>query len=242
MKLVEAALDAGSRIEAIYHAPEALEHPAARALIGRAAAEGVRVYALAPGVLERVADAVTPQPLCAVVGFVDVEPGALVAAGDGLVVVAVDVRDPGNLGALLRVADAAGASGVLCCEGTADLYNPKTVRASAGSLFQVPVAFGIVAGDALALLQAAGFRRLGTVARGGEDYATAPLGGRVALVFGNEANGLDDVTLAGLDGLVSVPMAGRAESLNVAMAATVLCFENARRARVGGSPTPDALP
>ena len=100
-------------------------------MIEQALGAGVRVYQLGPGVMERVADTVTPQPLLAVVAFVDVGLDAL--AGASLVVVCADVRDPGNAGTVLRSAEAAGADGVICCDGSVDVYNPKTVRASAGA-------------------------------------------------------------------------------------------------------------
>jgi TrmH family RNA methyltransferase len=233
-KLLGAALDAAAPIEAIYHAPEAEASPGAAAVLGRARAAGIRVFGLGPGVIERVADATTPQPLLGVVGMVDV--GLAEVLDAPLLFVLVDVRDPGNLGAILRVAGGCGAGGVICCEGSADVYNPKTVRASAGSLFSVPVVSGIPPDVALAELGVAGYRRTGTAARGGEDFATADLGARVALVFGNEAQGLDATLAAALDAVVSIPMAAATESLNVATAAAVLGFALARhlRAQPGG--------
>ncbi|MBV8295303.1 MAG: RNA methyltransferase, partial [Acidimicrobiia bacterium] len=105
-----------------------------------AVASGATRHELGPGVLERVADTVTPQPVAAIVRRTDTELDALTAAR--FVVVCVDVRDPGNLGTVLRVAEGSGAGGVICCEGSVDAYSPKTVRASAGSLFHVPVVAG----------------------------------------------------------------------------------------------------
>jgi TrmH family RNA methyltransferase len=223
-KVLSEALDAGIPVESVYLASGASDPVADRAF-----AAGARVYELAPGVLERVADTVTPQPVMAVVRFVD-RPLADLREAD-LLVVAVDVRDPGNAGTVLRSAEAAGADGVLCCEGSVDVYNPKTVRASAGSLFHVPVVAG---GDPVEVLQEMagwGIRRLATVASGGRDYSDVDLTRPVAFVLGNEANGLP----AEIDGLVdervTIPMAGRSESLNVGMAAAVLCFEAARQRR-----------
>lgn len=227
VKVLGVALQAGARVEAVYFAPEAAGSPAAVAVLQRATQAGVRVFALQRGVMERFADAVTPQSVCAVVAGLDV---ALSAVADGrLLLACVDVRDPGNLGAILRSAAAAGVGGVVCCEGTADLYNPKVVRASAGALFHLPV---VLAGEPAATLDAlgaAGYRRLATAARGGEDYLAADLSGPLAIVLGNEATGLPETLAGRLDGTVSIPMASPAESLNVAMAATVLAFEILRR-------------
>lgn len=225
-KVLGEALDAGVRVEAVYAAPGA---PAD--VLERAAGAGARVLDLAPGVLERVAGTVTPQPVIAVVPYVDVAIDEL--GGADLVVVCVDVRDPGNLGTVLRSAEAAGAGGVVCCDGSVDVYNPKAVRASAGSLFHLPVVAG---GDPAAVLERLGgwgLRRLGAVARHGLDYVAVDLTGPTALVLGNEAAGLPGDLAGGglLDARVSIPMTGRAESLNVGTAAAVLCFEAARQRR-----------
>ncbi len=195
-------------------------------MAGLAVAGGARVYELAPGVVERVASTVTPQPVLAVFPMVDVPS---VPAGADLVVVMADVRDPGNAGTVLRSADAAGADAVVCCGSTVDPYNPKTVRASAGSLFHVPVVLADDPVDLLEVLGETGFRRLGAVVRGGEDYDGVDWTVPSALVLGNEAHGLPDGLP--LDGLVGIPMAGRAESLNVGMACAVLCFEALRQRR-----------
>jgi TrmH family RNA methyltransferase len=232
-ELLSVALDAGARVESVYVAPEGRAADAVAAVVDRAFAEGVRVFDLAPGVLERIADTTTPQPVLSVVAF---EPRALgELAGGSLVVVCVDVRDPGNAGTVIRTADAAGADGVVCCAGSVDPYNPKTVRASAGSLFHVPVVAGGGVTEVLGELRDAGYTVVGTVVRDGQDYTAFDWTGRVALVLGNEASGLPVEAVASLDRRVSVPMAGRAESLNVAVSAAVVCFEALRQRRVAGS-------
>lgn len=223
-KLLREALDAGAPVESIFVAPGA-DDP----VIDRVHQDGFLVYELAPGVLERVADTVTPQPVMAVVGMVDVDLDALREVT--FLVVCVDVRDPGNAGTVLRSAEAAGAGGVVCCTGSVDLYNPKTVRASAGSLFHVPVVAGGDPMHVLDTIAAWGLRRLGTHASGGTAYDVADLTKPVALVLGNEATGLPAEVASSLDEVVSIPMVGRSESLNVGMAASVLCFETARQRR-----------
>lgn len=231
-KVVGEALRAGAGVEALFLGPGASD-----AVAGEAEARGVRVFRLEPGVLERVAGTVTPQPEIAIVREVGVPLSALAQAT--LLVVCIDVRDPGNAGTILRSAEAAGADGVVCCDGSVDVFNPKAVRASAGSLFHVPVVAG---GNPLAVLQQIGDwgqRRLGAVARAGVDYATIDLTVSTAFVMGNEANGLPVEVESLLDDRVTIPMAGDAESLNVGMAAAVLCFEAARQRRV--TPVPRAL-
>jgi RNA methyltransferase, TrmH family len=206
---------------------------AASALVDAALARGIRVFPLESGVLERVADTVTPQAVLGVVGAIDV-PLAALGATD-LVVVLEDVRDPGNVGAIVRSADAAGADGVICLAGTSDLYNPKVVRASAGSIFHLPIVTEVAAGDLLTELGARGCALLATVASGGFDYALGSWPPAVALVLGNEANGVSPALQRACGGAISIPIAGAAESLNVAMASTVLLFEAARRRRAASS-------
>lgn len=225
--LVGEALDAGAEIECLFVAP-GLAAPSA-AVVDRAAERGVPVFELAPGVLERVAGTVSPQPVLAVARMVDVDIDAL--AGASLVVVCVDVRDPGNLGTVLRSAEAAGAGGIICCAGSVDVYNPKCVRASAGSLFHTRIVARGEPVKVLGTLGEWGLRRLGARPGAGEAYDRVDLTAPTALVFGNEAGGLAAPAAGALDGWVTIPMAGRSESLNVGMAAAVLCFEAARQRR-----------
>jgi TrmH family RNA methyltransferase len=252
--LLEEVLSAGADIEAVYvdaawsgararqgRGPGMVQpsHRDGRLdeLLGRCWGTGARVFELEPGVLARVAGTVAPQPVVAVVKIpvctlADLEERALT-----LVVVCVDVRDPGNAGTVVRSALAAGAGAVVCCGGTVDLWNPKAVRSSAGAVLHVPVVPAGPPAEVLDRMATWGLRRWGAVKEGGEDYALAELARPCALVLGNEASGLPLGELGDhLDGLVSIPMADRAESLNVGMAAAVLCFEAARQRRHGLGP------
>ncbi len=247
VNLLEEALATGASIEAVYvdgswaeGLPDAdgPEDPGSRnrlsGLLERCVELGVPVFELEPGVLARVAGTVTPQPVIAVVETPLFELSELKARSPQLVVVCADVRDPGNAGTVARSAWAAGADAVVCCEGTVDLWNPKAVRSSAGAVFHVPIVAAGAAIDVLAEIGEWGLKRLGTVSEGGVDYAAEDLTSRVAFIFGNESAGLPVEELrTQLDGLVSIPMARGAESLNVGMAAAVICFEVARQRRQG---------
>jgi len=239
-ELLSVAMAADASIEAVYVAPEGASAPAVLDVTQRILGQGGRVFDLAPGVMERVASTVTPQPLLAVVSYSPTPFGAL--DGASLVVVCVDVRDPGNLGTVIRTADAAGVDAVVCCDGTVDPTNPKCVRATAGSLFHVPVVDGGPSGAAVAALSGLGFTTVATVVRGGADYAAFDWTGRVALVLGNEAGGLTDDLVASVDAGVTIPMAGRSESLNVGASAAVLCFEALRQRRSSPPPATEPSP
>jgi TrmH family RNA methyltransferase len=247
-ELIRCALDAGAPIESVYVAPEGADDRATQEVCRRAGAAGARVFPLGPGVLERVADTVTPQPVVAVLPML----AMLDESGDGpdawrpllrpgaLIVVLVDVRDPGNAGTVLRAVDASGSTAVVYAADSVDPYNPKTVRASAGSIFHVPLA---VRHEPLALaaeLSDAGFRTMATVVRAGEDYAALDWSVPTALFLGNESSGLDPALGGALGGSLAIPMAGRAESLNVGVACAVVCFE-AFRQRRGGGPGPRSI-
>ncbi|MEX2032575.1 MAG: RNA methyltransferase, partial [Dehalococcoidia bacterium] len=191
---------------------------------------GVHWVELKEGVLEKVGLTRTPQPVLAVaVG--GLAPLAAVR-GDGVVVVAIDVADPGNLGTILRSAEAAAADAVVVCGTSVDPRNPKVVRASAGACFGMPVNHCEHSLEVLEHLRSQGRRLIGAVAHGGEPYDSIDLVRPSALVVGNEAHGLDEEAQASLDHLVSIPMATPAESLNVAMAATVVLFDAARQRRL----------
>ncbi len=222
---VVAALDAGADLEALFVSPEA--DRACPDVLARAVSVGVPVHRLAPGVLERLAGTVTPQPVLAVARR---KPWSLAdLAGADLLVVGVDVRDPGNAGTLVRSAEAAGASGVVFCQGSVDVTNPKTVRASAGALFHLPVVEGGDPQEVLGVLKDYGLMRVGAAPRGGEAPERVDLSQPVALVLGNEARGLSEPTSVFLDALVTIPMAGRSESLNLGMAASILLYEAVRQ-------------
>jgi RNA methyltransferase, TrmH family len=222
---VAAALAAGAPVEAIFVACDAAS------TVAELAIGPIPVYELAPGVMERIADTVTPQPVAAIVRFLDTSLSDL--RDSSFVVICVDVRDPGNGGTVIRTAEAAGADGVVCTEGSVDVYNPKTVRASAGSLFQVPIVTG---GDPVSVVRQFGdwgLNTIGAVAHGGEDPADLDLTQPTALVLGNEASGLGRAVEDAVKVRTTIPLQGRAESLNVGMAAAVLGFEVARQRRAG---------
>ena len=239
--LLAEALDAGVHVDEVVATSDCPD-----GLLARASAAGAEVHLVRATDLSRVVDTVTPQPVAAVARFAAVSPAEAASSAGPLALVLVGVADPGNAGTLLRSAEAAGAGAVLFCDDAVDPFGPKCVRSSAGSVFRLAVVREAPADAALDALAAAGLRTVATVARGGRPYDQVDLGGPVGLVLGSEAHGLPARLSAAVDVAVTIPMAGRAESLNVAMAGTVLCFEAARRRRArrgGEAPAePDATP
>ena len=206
----------------------------------RASQRGVEVNHVSPEVLRKLTSTVTPQGNVGVAPYLDVDLSAVPHGAAACVSVLHEVRDPGNAGTVLRSADAAGASAVVFTSSSVDVYNPKTVRASAGSLFHLPVVRGVATPEVIDSLRGNGFRTFAMDANGSENLYGLDLGGRVAFVFGNEAHGLPQEIVRLADATVRVPHTGRAESLNLAAAATVCLFEWARR-RVGKGAALEAL-
>ena len=237
--LVLAAVRAGAPIEAVYFDQRAVTEvgsPSARALV-EAAAGGLRVIELAEGVLDKVTDAVTAQPILAVAALPDTSLD--VVPRRGFVLVLCEVRDPGNLGTAVRAADAAGAAGVVVCADSVDVFNPKALRATAGSVFHLPVAVVPTLDATVEALHSHPRKVLAATVAGGVALWDAPLDEATAVVIGSEATGLSARDVAACDGAVTIEMAGRAESINAGVAAALVCFEALRRrsGRGAGEPT-----
>lgn len=213
----------------------AAAQPRYASLIGLAAGQGADVHAVSGEVMTELAQTITPQGVLAVCEFIDVDLDQLTAGQPRLAVVLANVRDPGNAGTVLRTADAAGAGGVIFAGSSVDPYNSKCVRASAGSLFHLPVVTGPPVADAVRALRERGLRVLAADGGAGttlDDLQSAGLLSQpTAWLFGNEAWGLPSDVLDLADDAVAVPIYGRAESLNLAAAAAVCLYASARAQR-----------
>ena len=205
-------------------------------LVAAIAAAGIPVHVVSGEVMDELAQTVTPQGLLAVCGFVDVPLAEVARVEPALVALLANVRDPGNAGTVLRTADAAGAHAVVFADASVDPYNGKCVRASAGSLFHLPVVAGTRLEEAVVTLREAGLRIVAADGRAGRSLddpeVQARLAGPTAWMFGNEAWGLPPELVALADEPVAVPIYGRAESLNLAAAAAVCLYASARALQV----------
>ncbi|MWB98948.1 TrmH family RNA methyltransferase [Agromyces seonyuensis] len=212
----------------LYATPSALERYTD---IAQAAVDaGVDVEFVTEQVLEAMADTVTPQGFVAVCHQFPTAIKDVFAAKPKLVAILEEVRDPGNAGTIVRAADSAGADAVIFSGRAVDLYNPKVVRSSTGSIFHLPVAVGADLDDVLVRAREAGLTVLAADVKG-DDLLTARnegvLDGPTAWLFGNEAHGLTDESLEKVDRVITVPIYGNAESMNLATAASVCLYESA---------------
>jgi TrmH family RNA methyltransferase len=232
----QAVREAVSHLIEVYATPDAADRHAD--IVDAARAAGVPVLTATAEVIAEMSDTVTPQGIVGLCRFLERPFEEILAGRPKLVAVLANVRDPGNAGTVLRCADAAGADAVVLTDASVDLYNPKAVRASAGSLFHLPVAVGVPVETVASGLRAAGVRLLAADGAGERDLDAeldeGTMGGPTAWIFGNEAWGLPEETRALADEVVRVPIHGRAESLNLATAAAVCLYASARAQRAPG--------
>jgi TrmH family RNA methyltransferase len=200
----------------------------------------IDVFLVPEHYLESILITESPQPIAALVEPPDWTWAHMFGAGKRttpLILVLAGIQDPGNLGTMIRSAEAFGADGVICLPGTVNAWNPKAVRASAGSIFRVPL-LQVSEEEAIVELREAGLRLLTATVQGAQPADLVDLAEPVALIIGNEGNGVPVELAAKTHGAITIPCPGPVESLNAAVAASVLLYEAARQraAKSGGPP------
>lgn len=221
-----------SRIQTVYYTEAAADSAAQLMAAGlpRGSCEEVT-----PEVFRKMADTQTPQGILALVRMNKLSVAELLdlAVGEGkepaLFLVLEDLQDPGNVGTILRTGEAAGVSGIIVSRNTADVYSPKTVRATMGAIYRVPVAETEDVWATLKELQKRGVQTCAAWLPGSVSYTEPDYRKATAFVIGNEGNGLKKETAEAADLRIRIPMKGKVESLNAAAAATVLAYEAARQ-------------
>ncbi|HXE74658.1 MAG TPA: RNA methyltransferase [Candidatus Xenobia bacterium] len=227
-RLVEEALRSSVEVAAVVAARSA----EARLAKLEALANGrLQSYVVPDRVFRTLADTETPQGIAALVRLPQRKLEATLAQPRALVLGLVGVQDPGNLGTILRSLEAFGGSACLLTHGTVSPFNPKAVRASAGSLFRVPVFHGLKLREILERCRDYSLETIGLAPGAGRELSQTDLRQPVALFIGQEGSGLPRETLAQLDTVAEIPLAAPVESLNAAMAATLALYEAARQRR-----------
>ena len=238
--LIRDAIAAGVELETIAVASSWKDAEGDTGFLRRAETAGVRFITVSPQVFAAVSPVRSPTGIAAIARRAPVDTRAICDRRDALVLIAVDVQDPGNLGSMIRAAEAGGMSGVIVCGGSASPFSWKAVRGSMGSILRLPVASGAAVDDAIGCVRRHGGRIVAAAPRHGRDPDAVDWRGSVALVVGGEGHGLADPTVALADDLVTIPMADPVESLNVAVATAILVYAARRQRRPPGD-TRDTL-
>jgi len=241
VRIVQEALAAGAVLSA-FVAPRLRQDPRGAAVLGALATRRVPTTAVTDAALDALADARTPQGVVAVLRLPAPLPEPPRPSGDGLLAVAWHVQDPGNVGALVRVTEAAGAAGLVVAGGGADPWHPRAVRAAAGSIVRLPPFVCDTTRDLPATLRAAGWRLAAAAPRRGLAASAFDWSGSWAILLGGEGGGLPTEIEAVADRFVHVPMAGGVESLSVAVAAALLLFTTRRESPRRPAPRRPAPP
>lgn len=237
VRFVEEALSSTWAVETLVYCPSILSNRRGEALPEVAKAKGIPVLEVEEALFKELAGTQTPQGVLAEIrqrpttleDLVTGELGDLAAGKPALLVVVDGVQDPGNLGTIVRSADAAGAGGVAILKGAADIYNPKALRATMGSIFHVPVTQGLSAAGMIAYLKMHKIKTVAGDPRAQKVLYECDLTIPSAIVAGSEAAGVGDDILDLVDERVRIPMPGRAESLNVAISAAIILYEVLRQ-------------
>lgn len=227
--LIEEALTAGVELEVVAFAADAAQGRLA-GLASRCTSAGIRVITVPPSVLALMTPVRQAAGVIAIARLRPMTIDSAVAAGSPPLLLLLDrVQDPGNVGAIIRSAEACGATAVITGPGTADPFGWKALRGSMGSAFRVPVAAAQNLDSPLAAARAAGLRILATLARGGTPLRQASLAGPVAILLGGEGPGLSDEMIERADEAITIEMRPPVESLNVSVAAALIVYEAARQ-------------
>lgn len=185
-------------------------------------------HLLTDKLFKEITDTETPQGILAIMKIKKLDPDNI-AGNEGLFLILDSIRDPGNMGTIIRTADAAGFSGVVVSRGCVDVYNPKVLRSTMGSIFHIPIYQFDDIMDAIRFMKSRGLRMLATHLEGNVSAFEVHMSGGVAIIIGSEAEGVSAEAISMADTLVRIPMVGKAESLNASVAAGILMYEAVRQ-------------
>lgn len=229
-KETTAALSTGYKLKECYVCPDLLKDTTLETILGDKAHGDASCYTITPKVYESLAYRESRDGIVAVFEAKSHALSDLQLPENPLILVLEAVEKPGNLGAVLRTADAAGVSAVIVCDPLADVYNPNVIRSGVGCVFYMPVAIATAA-EAIAWLQEQRIRILATALPATQDYTGFDYTEAIAIVMGSEAHGLTPVWFEQSDALIKIPMLGRTDSLNVSTSAAIVAFEAVRQRR-----------
>lgn len=224
IRFTEEAVRAGAEIKWVFFSRKLLETRGGRQVLDEVTGTGVQAFEVSDSIFENISDTGTPQGILAVIKIKKYTIEDLTLE-KGLLVLMESVQDPGNMGTIIRTADASGAKGVVLSKGCVDVYNPKTLRSTMGSIFHLPVYRSADFIKDVKEIKKLGVKALVSHLKGEKYHFEVDMQGSVAIIIGNEANGISEEAASLADELVKIPMPGQAESLNASVAAGILMYE-----------------
>lgn len=233
LRMAEEAVKENARIVRVLMSDRFAEGEAADSIIRWSEKSGCQAIVIPDSLFEEISDTKTPQGILMVAKsrFYEVDE---ILGNKNYLLVLDSIQDPGNLGTIIRTADAAGFTGMIISKGCVDAYNPKVLRSTMGSIFRMPLCFADSLENVLKKIKLKGIRVYASHLSAKESCYEINLTNNIAIIIGNEANGISDEVLPYADKLVKIPMYGRTESLNASIAAGVLMFECVRQRMVNG--------
>lgn len=229
VRILYDALENKQRIKSAVFCDALYRTAGGESLLTRLVDQGIRVYHIPEKLYAEIADTESPQGIMAVLPRIQINLGQLLKKENGLYILLDRVQDPGNLGTIIRTADAAGVDAVLLTKGCVDVYNPKTIRSTMGSIFHLPILILEDQQEAQDFFKSNQIRILTTSLSAKCYHYEIDYRQAAAIVVGNEANGVSDLWMEAADDLVKIPILGKAESLNVSTAASIMLYEAVRQ-------------
>ena len=230
LHLVSEAIQAGL-LDRVIYSDKILETSEGKNLIGKIISSGIPSEEANEKVIRHLSDVETPQGIIASVKPKIPDLGSLFEKADPLIIVACGIQDPGNLGTIIRTADAAGCSGIILSQGTVNPYNDKVIRASSGSIFHLNIVKIDDIIEVVSALKRRGIKVISTLVGAEKEYYSVDYSGPVAVMIGSESRGLPSEIERLSDVSVSIPMIGKAESLNAAVSCAIVLYEALRQRR-----------
>ncbi|RKD32532.1 TrmH family RNA methyltransferase [Thermohalobacter berrensis] len=230
VRLVEDCLNSNAEIEYILYSDSLLNVKDGDSILEKLKSKGYTLYNITDNILKKISDTMNPQGIIAVVKINSIVLEDILTTNNILILLD-RIQDPGNMGTIIRTAEALGATGILVTEGCVDIYNPKVVRATMGSIFRVPIVFLDDTKEKIKYLKSKGIQIIATSLDTNKFCHEVDFKNDFILVVGNEASGVSDEILRASTEIIKIPMVGKAESLNAAMAFGITMYE-ARRQRM----------
>jgi TrmH family RNA methyltransferase len=229
VRIVEEAIKEDVNIEQVFYSDYLMRNQRGEELLANLRETGAEILEVDDEIIQKVADTESPQGILAIVEQVDYNLTDILTGDNKLILIVDQVQDPGNLGTIIRTADAAGVDGVITTKGTVSLYNQKTIRATMGSLFRMPVYWASDLKELKNILDDSGVKVVVGDINGDKYHFEVDCSSSTAIVVGNEGTGPRDELIEFADQLIKIPLVGDAESLNVAMAAGIMVYEAVRQ-------------